>query len=60
MKAKEGQLTPSKGKTILRRRYEFMELREVAMFCLFYSGVVMYTLWLTVARKPERVRSSRK
>jgi hypothetical protein len=37
-----------------------MELREVAMFCLFYSGVVMYTLWLTVARRPERVRSNRK
>ncbi|HEX7676217.1 MAG TPA: hypothetical protein VF412_18725 [Bdellovibrio sp.] len=26
------------------------DLNNVAMFCLFYSGVVMYSLWLTIGR----------
>lgn len=33
------------------------DLQDVAMFCLFYSGVVMYALWVTVARKPVRVEA---
>lgn len=37
------------------------ELQDVAMFCLFYSGVVISALWLTVAQRPMRVevRNSR-
>lgn len=33
------------------------DLQDVAMFCLFYSGVVMYALWITVTRKPIRVEA---
>ena len=30
------------------------DLQDVALFCLFYSGVVIYSLWITVARSPAR------
>ncbi|MGZ3769788.1 MAG: hypothetical protein ACXVCP_09020 [Bdellovibrio sp.] len=33
------------------------DLHDVAMFCLIYSGVVMYALWITVARAPARVEA---
>ncbi|WP_374073443.1 hypothetical protein [Bdellovibrio bacteriovorus] len=36
------------------------DLHDVAMFCLFYSGVVMYALWITVARKPVRAEAKQK
>lgn len=36
------------------------DLQDVAMFCLFYSGVVMYALWITVARRPVRVEAKNK
>lgn len=36
------------------------ELHDVAMFCIFYSGIVMYALWLTLARHPVRVENRRR
>lgn len=36
------------------------DLHDVAMFCLFYSGVVMYALWITVARRPARVEARKR
>lgn len=36
------------------------DLHDVAMFCLFYSGVVMYALWITIARQPAQVEAKQK
>lgn len=36
------------------------DLHDVAMFCVFYSGVVMYALWVTVARSPARAEAKKR
>ncbi|MFS4460149.1 hypothetical protein [Bdellovibrio sp. HCB2-146] len=33
------------------------DLQDVGLFCLFYSGVVIYSLWVTIARTPARVEA---
>ena len=34
---------------------DMTDLHDVAMFCLFYSGVVVSALWMTIAQRPIRV-----
>jgi hypothetical protein len=33
------------------------ELNDVLMFCFFYSGIVLYSLWITVAERHLRVEA---
>lgn len=37
----------------------FMELTDVFMFCGFYSSLVIYSLWITVADRFNTVESDR-
>ncbi len=34
-----------------------MDLATVGLFCFFYSGVVMYALWMTVAQKEQMAKA---
>ena len=36
-----------------QKEFEMGELTEVFMFCGFYSGVVIYALWITVLGRVE-------
>ncbi len=36
------------------------DLQDVMMFCIFYSGFVIYSLWITLAKTPMTIKKGQR